>query len=183
MSNAYPCACTVNHFLRVSAKFGTCTVVSVNGRFNEDKMRRFKGECAHFIFNKCPIYTHDVASTKFRTNSHETDNCVGLLDPKKGNNSIHCIQYSLVLLILLLYFITRTHGKDLRGQIQRKTWFMGPYAGADYNLNLCPLQSRLQHFTIGNPTIESTLTLLQSRLCPPVRNIGFASFEPQLHPR
>jgi hypothetical protein len=27
-----------------------------------------------FIFNKCPIYTHDVASAKFRTNSKETDN-------------------------------------------------------------------------------------------------------------
>ncbi len=28
----------------------------------EDKMRRFKGECAHFSFKKCPIYTHDGAS-------------------------------------------------------------------------------------------------------------------------
>jgi hypothetical protein len=36
-------------------------------------MRRFKGECAHFVFNKCPIYTHDGASAKFSTNSHETD--------------------------------------------------------------------------------------------------------------
>jgi hypothetical protein len=25
------------------------------------------------IFNKCPIYTHDDASAKFSTNSHETD--------------------------------------------------------------------------------------------------------------
>jgi hypothetical protein len=25
-------------------------------------------------FNKCPIYTHDSASAKFNTNSHETDN-------------------------------------------------------------------------------------------------------------
>ncbi len=31
------------------------------------------------------------------------------------------------------------------GRIQIKTWFMGPYAGVDYNLTLCPLQSRLQH--------------------------------------
>ncbi len=37
-------------------------------------MRRFKGECEHFSFNKCPIYTHDGA--KFSTNSHETDNSV-----------------------------------------------------------------------------------------------------------
>ncbi len=40
----------------------------------DDNMRRFKGEFAHFIFNKCIIYTHDGASAKFSTNSHETDN-------------------------------------------------------------------------------------------------------------
>jgi hypothetical protein len=39
-----------------------------------DKMRRFKGECAHFSFNKCHIYTHDGASAKFSTNSHGTEN-------------------------------------------------------------------------------------------------------------
>ncbi len=74
--------------MRVSAKIGTCTVVSVNVTLVEDKMRRFKRECAflaeakictftlestHSIFNKCPIYTHDCASAKFRTNSQETD--------------------------------------------------------------------------------------------------------------
>ncbi len=48
----------------------------VNGTLVEDKMRRFKGECAHFSFNKCPIYTHDGASAKFSTNSDETDNSV-----------------------------------------------------------------------------------------------------------
>jgi hypothetical protein len=47
--------------------------MSVNGTLVEDKMRRFKGECAHFNFKKCPIYTHDDASNKFSTNSHETD--------------------------------------------------------------------------------------------------------------
>ena len=35
--------CTVIRFGRVSAKFGTCTVVSVNGTLVEDIMRRFKG--------------------------------------------------------------------------------------------------------------------------------------------
>ena len=64
---------TVIRFLWVSAKFGTCTVLSVNGTFAEDNMRRFRGECAHFIFNKCPIYIHDGASTKFSTNSLKTD--------------------------------------------------------------------------------------------------------------
>ncbi len=37
-------------------------------------MRRFKGEYAHFRFNKCPVYTHDSASAKFNTISQETDN-------------------------------------------------------------------------------------------------------------
>ncbi len=63
---------TVNRFVGVSAKFGTCTVVSVNG----NEMRWFKGECAHFSWNKCPIYTLDGAGAKFITNSHETDNSV-----------------------------------------------------------------------------------------------------------
>jgi hypothetical protein len=40
-------------------------------------MRGFKGECAHFSFNKRPIYTHDGASYKFSTNSQETDYSVG----------------------------------------------------------------------------------------------------------
>jgi hypothetical protein len=48
---------------------------------------------------------------------------------------------------------------------------MGPYAGVEYNLTLCPLQSRLQHIYHGqpyasvylNPMPESTLTLCQSR--------------------
>ncbi len=59
---------TVILFKSGSAKFGTCTVVSVKWTLVEDKMRRFKGECAHFSFNKCPIYTHDGASAKFDTN-------------------------------------------------------------------------------------------------------------------
>jgi hypothetical protein len=55
--------------------------MSVNGALVEDKMRRFKGECAHFRFKKCPIYTHDGASAKFSTNSHETDYSVDLNPP------------------------------------------------------------------------------------------------------
>jgi hypothetical protein len=38
-----------------------------------------------------------------------------------------------------------------RGQIQRKAWCMGTYAGVDYILSLCPLQSRLQHIYQGQP--------------------------------
>ncbi len=48
--------------------------MSVNGTLVEmRRMRRFKGECEHFIFNKHPIYTHDGASAKFSTNAHKTD--------------------------------------------------------------------------------------------------------------
>ncbi len=50
--------------------------MGANGTLAEDKMRRFKGECVHFSCNKRPIYTHDGASYKFSTNSHETDNSV-----------------------------------------------------------------------------------------------------------
>jgi hypothetical protein len=50
--------------------------MSVNGTLDEDKMRRIKGECAHFSFSKCHIYTDAGASTNFITNSHETDNSV-----------------------------------------------------------------------------------------------------------
>jgi hypothetical protein len=34
---------------------------------------------------------------------------------------------------------------------KEKTWCMGPYAGAEYNLTLCPLQSLLQHIYHGQP--------------------------------
>jgi hypothetical protein len=44
------------------AKFGTCTVESVNGTLVEDKMRRINDECAHFRVNKYPKYTHYGAS-------------------------------------------------------------------------------------------------------------------------
>ncbi len=47
--------CIVIRFMWVSAKFGTCTVMSVNGALVEDKIRRFKGECAHFSFKNFPF--------------------------------------------------------------------------------------------------------------------------------
>jgi hypothetical protein len=47
--------------------------VSVNGTLIEAKMCIFTLESTHFIFNKCPIYTHDDTSAKLSTNSHETD--------------------------------------------------------------------------------------------------------------
>ena len=61
----------------------------VYGTLVEDKMRRFKGECAHFSFSKSPIYTHDGASANFSTNSHETDNSAAAnLRSNTGQNDI-----------------------------------------------------------------------------------------------
>ncbi len=47
--------------------------MNVNGTLVEAKMCTFTLESMHFIFSKCPIYTHDGASAKFSTNSQETD--------------------------------------------------------------------------------------------------------------
>jgi hypothetical protein len=63
---------TVVRFVLVSAKFGTCIVEKVNGTLVEAKMCAFTLESTHFIFKNCPISTHDSASAKFTTNSHET---------------------------------------------------------------------------------------------------------------
>jgi hypothetical protein len=40
------------------------------GTLVEDKMRRFNGECAHFSFSKCHIYTHDVVQVSILALSH-----------------------------------------------------------------------------------------------------------------
>jgi hypothetical protein len=47
---------------------------------------------------------------------------------------------------------------------------MGPYSGADYNLTICPLQSRLQHIYNGLPYARVDLN---SKLYPLVRDFGF----------
>ncbi len=65
-------AYTVIHFVWGSAKYGIWTIVSVTGTLVEAKMCTFTLESTHFIFNKCPS-THDGASAKFSTKSHETD--------------------------------------------------------------------------------------------------------------
>jgi hypothetical protein len=75
--------------------------VSVNGTLVEDKMPGFKGEYAHFRFNKCPIYTHDGASAKFSTNSHETDNSVVLAVSLLWLASLHAVALLLMQAFLL----------------------------------------------------------------------------------
>jgi hypothetical protein len=52
--------------------------VSVNETLIEAKMCTFTLEYTHFIFNKCPIYTHDGASAKFNISCDETDYRVGV---------------------------------------------------------------------------------------------------------
>jgi hypothetical protein len=51
------------------------------GHLSKIKCVDSRGECEHFSFNKCLIYTHDGASAKFNTNSHKTDNSVEELYP------------------------------------------------------------------------------------------------------
>ncbi len=47
---------------------------------------------------------------------------------------------------------------------------MGPYAGVDYNLNLCPLQGRLQYIYHGQPYARVDFTTLcKSRLYNPIQ--------------
>ncbi len=52
--------------------------MSVNETLLEAKMCTFTLESTHFIFNKCPIYTHDGASAKVNTSCDETDYSVGV---------------------------------------------------------------------------------------------------------
>ncbi len=49
---------------------------------------------------------------------------------------------------------------------------MGPNAGVDYNLALCPLQSRLKHIYHGQPFARAYLNPMQRRLYSPVRDFG-----------
>jgi hypothetical protein len=60
----------------------------------------------------------------------------------------------------------------LRDHIQRKTWYMGPYAGVNYNLTVSPLQRRLQHIYYGQPFARVDLSpIYQSRLYPPSQGL------------
>jgi hypothetical protein len=61
------CLHTVIRFVLVSAILGTFAVLSLNGTLVEAKTCIFTLETTLFIFNKCPIYTRDGASAKFKT--------------------------------------------------------------------------------------------------------------------
>jgi hypothetical protein len=52
-------------------------------------------------------------------------------------------------------------------ETKEKHGVVGPYAGVDYNLTLCPLQSRLQHIYNGQPYARVDLNLMpESTLSP-----------------
>ncbi len=63
--------------LQCGAKFGICTIVSVNEALVNAKMCTFTLDSTHFLFKKCPIYTHDGTNAKFSTSWDETDYSVG----------------------------------------------------------------------------------------------------------
>ncbi len=67
---------------------------------------------------------------------------------------------------------TYIQSSEFRGQIQRKAWCMVPCSGVDFNLTLPYVHSRVDSktFIMDNPMPESTSTLCQSRLYPPVRD-------------
>ncbi len=64
---------TVIRFVWFSAKFGTCTVVSVNGTLVEDKCMDSRVN-VHILASKSVPFTLTTVSAKFSTNSQETDN-------------------------------------------------------------------------------------------------------------
>jgi hypothetical protein len=81
---------------QISAQFGTCTAVGLNGTLVEAKMFTFTLDCKHFIFNKFPSYTHDGANAKFST----TD--------KQQYISKRNYEITVVILKMRLYFQIRT---------------------------------------------------------------------------
>ncbi len=69
-------------------------------------MCTFTLESTHFIFNKCPIYTHDAASAKFSTNSQETDlQCTVMQQLPFYSSSFHLLLSSNLHLYQLFIFI------------------------------------------------------------------------------
>jgi hypothetical protein len=61
-------------------------------------------------------------------------------------------------------------------EFKEKHGVMGPYTGVDYNLTLCPLQSRLQHIYHGQPYAKVDLNpMLGSTLSPQSGTLDLAS--------
>ncbi len=95
---------TVIRFAWVSAKFDTCTIVSVNGTLVEDKMRRFKGDCAHFSLalthtkritvhaNICFYFTGGFFTYFFITNTNKY-NWIRIIEVKIFLMKVHPLHF------------------------------------------------------------------------------------------
>ncbi len=57
----------------------------------------------------------------------------------------------------------------------KQTWCMGPDAGVDYNLTLCPLKSRLQHIYHGQPYARVDLNPMPESTLPQSGTLDLAS--------
>ncbi len=60
--------------------------MSVNGALVEAKMCTIILESTYFIFNECPIYTHDGARPKFSTHTKR----ITVWDRENGNLFLQC---------------------------------------------------------------------------------------------
>jgi hypothetical protein len=138
--------------------------VSVNGTLVEDKMRRFKGECAHFCFDNCFIYTHYGASAKFSTNSPETDNSATNI----YCNVLHCKQRSFPTYFFLNFFLNFisfiSYFHLIDSQILHNIYFLDSPPSKYYPFLHSPLISDIISFFTCSPLyITSTRT---SVFCP-----------------
>ncbi len=79
--------------------------MSVNGTLVEDKIRIFKGECAHLSSTSVP---HDGASDKFSTDPHETDNSVMFTTLDKQADLYITIKQYFSFFIEMFYSLKRS---------------------------------------------------------------------------
>jgi hypothetical protein len=73
-------------------------------------MCTFTLESTHFIFNKCPIYTHDGASAKFSINPRETNYSVP--DTAVAANVLAAAAVVLAAAAIVLHLMSREHPRS-----------------------------------------------------------------------
>jgi hypothetical protein len=132
----------VVHFVSVSAKFGTCTVVNVNGTLVEAKMCTAQCtvtlECTHFIFNKFPIYTRDSASTKLALVWDETDYSVVLHWSELFRSAFHWLRsfWLLSLPNFLKWIVSRDEYLSSKYFLY-ESWCFSPFSGENFKYSFC----------------------------------------------
>jgi hypothetical protein len=86
------------------------------------------------------------------------------LDKLQKRVTPHCYKSVYVLICRsqrrTMYYIVLAHFQvqNLEAELINMVYGTEPYAGVDFNLTLCPLQSRSNTFTMCNTMPESTLT-------------------------